>query len=317
MKKIIFFLLLIITGSLNAQTTIGKFDKLYVKSPQTGVGTEKVVVWDSIKGETKVVRMSSIAPIIVGGAITQIPSIGFNPGINLSPTEWINNTFYAFVGASISLSGTTLYEVGTSNTKLLSFSITPKSETIFTSGYINRLTPTPVIPVKSWGSGDSSRSVTVTFNPVQNNPDSLTKTFKACELVGGNGTPETLQSLTVTLSSCYPYFYGMSTKDLSNGGEDFYNEFVLTRVVKVCASSTIVTFSSSDSARYAYFAFPASCNDITIIKDQNSFNWTSAFTKYEKTITGIIWNQVPYKIYRSNNKFITTEPEPWPYTFTQ
>ena len=313
-KIILLSLSLLLSINSFSQTNIGKFDRIQIKFPPQTTGGEKVLMWDSIKGEIKQTTLNVSNPLITAGPITQIPSIGFNPGTNLSASDWINKTYYPFVHASVSLYGDNLYEVGTSNNCTLSFSITARSETVFASGHTDRTFPTPQTAIKSWGSGNSSQTINTTFHPIQGTNDSLRKTFVAFELVGGNGSPETVQSSIVTLSSCYPYFYGMNSSDLSSGGSGFYSAFSSTRIVKNCSSSTNINYNSS-TLQYAYFAFPATCPDITVIKDQNNYDWTNSFTKTTVNVTGTGWSNVSYKIYKSNNKFSTVGT--WQFIFTQ
>lgn len=257
-------------------------------------------------------------PKLPAGAITKIAVVGTNPGTNLTATEWINNVFYAFIPATITLSGGGVYEVGTNNNVTLTASISPYSETSFLGGYINKLTPLPAVEIKSWLENIvTPQSVAVTFYPIKGQTDSLTKTFKAYELVGGNGTPTTISSSTATLSSVYPYLYGMSDLDLTGGGSALY--VAMTKSVKACASSTSVIYNSP-TLQYAYFAFPATCGNITMIKDQNNYDWTNAFTLYPNVNVNSLyldtdWFNTPYKIYRSNNKFSTVGD--WTFTITQ
>ena len=248
-----------------------------------------------------------------GGEVTKVPIVGTIIN-STTVTDWIQQAFYDFIPATISLSSSTLYEIGTSNTKTLTSSITANSETVFTSGYINQTSPA-VVTKKSW-LGGGTQTVNVSFTPTQGVSDSLTKTFRSYELVGNNGTPTTISSNVVTLSSCYPYLYGMSASDLSSG-VGIYT--ALTKIIKNCATSSAVAFNSN-SLKYAYFIFPATCGDVISILDQNGFEQISAFTKYTVNIssTGLTnnWTNVSYKIYKSNNTF-TTLGNSWTYTFYQ
>lgn len=232
-------------------------------------------------------------------------------------TEFLDNVFFPFVPATISLSSSQLYEVGTVNTKTLTASITANGETVFTSGHIDRTFPSPTTTKKSWGTGSSSQTVTVTFIPIDNITDSLTKNFVAYELVGNNGTPATKTSGTVSLTSCYPYLYGMSETDLSSGF-GFYA--AMHKSVQNCIASDTVQYRSHGTPMYAYFAFPASCTyRLSSIKDQNDFEVFGSFTEHDVNVTssGLTnnWTE-PYVIYRSNTPFFTTG-DFWAYTFYQ
>ena len=214
-----------------------------------------------------------------GGTVTKVPAVGENI-TSTSPGDWLQKAFYPFVSATISLVSSHLYEVGTSNTVILNHSITANSETIFTSGRVDQLTP--AVSSKLTWTGGGSKSVSVKFTPIQGVTDSLSKTFKSYQLVGNNGSPVTLQSSILTLSSGYPYLYGMSDHDLSSGVGLY--AAMTSKVVKTCSSSTLAIFNCS-TLKYAYFVFPATCTDLTSILDQNGFEQISAFTKYEVNIT--------------------------------
>lgn len=231
-------------------------------------------------------------------------------------SNWVSDVANGFTSASISLSGSTVKEVGTNSVVSMTATITQNDETTLTSGRIDQLSPVPTT-IKSWGEGGTSQDVSVTFYPIQNIPDSLTKTFSAYELVGNNGNPTTISSNTVTLSSVYPYLYGMSDNDLTSGGSAFYT--AMSKNVQHYASSTKATYNSS-SLKYAYFACPSSYAPISVIKDHNDLDWTNSFTLYDSvnvSSAGLLsnWNNVLYNIYRSNNTFTTIGD--WVFTFGQ
>lgn len=314
---LLFFLTFILIS--NAQTTtsrevnIGKFDLLYVKAPRISLGTEKVLVWDATKGEIKISDATIGGQALAGGPITAIPTVGFNPGTNLTVKDWITATFYPFVPSTISLSSSGVYQVGTNNTVTLSHTISANSETSFISGTISQLTPYSSIKY-SW-TGGGNKTTSVTFYPISGTADSLVKTFKSYQIVGNNGNQTTIQSSTVTLTGVYPYLSGFGNATMIEDG----TLYSLTKTVKSCSSSTTTSLNSS-TLQYYYFAFPATCGDLTSILDQNNFEQLSAFTKVPTTITSTglptNWSGINYKVYRSNLPFTTTGTS-WTYIFKQ
>lgn len=315
MKKLIKIILLLLFPLITfSQTTVGKFDKLYVKSPVSGLGTEKILVWDNIKGEVKIVDLSLSTLTIPGGAITQVPMVGFNPGTNLSIVDWVNKTFYPFVPATLSLtSDISLIEVGYVTFCRFYPTITAHSETIFTSGHTDKISPTTAELTTWTGEPVLTR---ITFAPIQDNSATYPLSFKSYQTVGNNGTPTILESNAVTITACYPYLYGMSEDDLSSGVGLYANT---NKIVQLESTDTDAIFNSSD-LKYAYFAFPASYGDITQIIDNNGFDQITAFSQTTANISSIgltnNWSNVSYKIYKSNAKFFTT-PGSWTFTFKQ
>lgn len=319
MKYLFLFIGLFYLTFGQAQTTtsrevnIGKFDLLYVKAPRISLGTEKILVWDAAKGEIKISNIDAGGQHIAGGPITAIPTVGFNPGTDLTLSEWINATFYPFISATITLASSGVYQVGTNNTVTLTHNITNNSETNFISGTITQLTP--INSVKYSWTGGGNKTTSVKFYPISGISDSLSKTFKSYQIVGNNGSQTTIQSNTVTLTGVYPYLYGFGNETMIE--DDLL--YSLTKSVKNCSSSTSVSLNSS-TLQYYYFAFPATCGDLTSILDQNGFEQFSAFTKSTVGISSSgldnDWNNIPYKIYKSNNKFMTIG-ENWIYTFKQ
>lgn len=308
---IILLLLSLFTFSQSGKV-IGKFDELYVKSPRTGVGTEKIMVWDSLKKEVKIVSSSTASPKIPGGSITRNSSVGINPGTSLDAATWIINTFYPFIPATITLSATTYVEMGDSTEVTLIPNITENQETVFSLGSTNKTAPLPLVELTTW-SGSTPTNTTLTVLPTQNDITTHSSMYRSYQSVGNNGSPGEIASNAVYIIACYPYLYGMSSLDLGSG-VGFYEE--MSKIIQPCTSTNSITFNSSD-LKYAYFAFPATCSDLTSIKDQNGFEQITAFTKYQVYIDsyGLLndWNTISYKIYKSNNKFLTTGN--WTYTF--
>lgn len=287
---------------------------LYALTHETKVGMCMQSVFDS--GWFKIIggRGGWFNQILSSGPITTIPSVGYNPGEDISASTWIKKTFYRFVPATITLSGNALYEVGSKVYPSITASFHINGETIFSSGAIKWILSGNDRPVKSWGSGYSTQITTVTFTPIQGVSDSLSKTFIASEFVGNGGSPDTIFSNNVIINSCYPYLKGMSGNDLSGGGTAFYS--AMYKEVMNCSSSDTVIYNS-DTLQYAYFGYPMTCGPLVSILDHNGFEMITAFTRYVSDVSSFgqtnDWVNVPYYIYKSNNPFCTVGP--WVYTF--
>lgn len=272
-----------------------------------------VARWDSVPYRDYADSLSSMADYS-DDAISKIPTVGTVVAANTA-AEWIQKAFYPFVPATVGLSANKLFEVGVDTTYMLAAGVTVKSETVFPYGGIVQLTPA-VDTILTWTSVIGIKYATITFNPIQSVADSLTKTFRAYQRVGNDGSPTTLTSSVVTVTSGYPYFFGMSEYDLTDGDSLWYYLTKYMNSAQTCAGSAQVAFNSPSVLKYAYLAVPSTCNDVSAIYDQNYYVVTNAFTKYTATVSTPLWTGVSYKIYRSNTKIVTTGGG-WVYLFVQ
>ena len=272
-----------------------------------------VARWDSVPYMEYADSLSSMVAYRTA-SISKIPTVGTVVAANTA-AEWIQKAFYPFVPATIALSGNKLFEIGVDTTYTLTAGVTAKSETVFPYGGISQLTPV-VDTIATWTSGAGIKYGYITFNPIQGFPDSLTKTFRAYQRVGNDGSPTTLTSSTVTVTSGYPYFYGMASQDLTDGDSLWYYLTKYMNTNTACAGAATTVFNSPSVLKYAYLAVPSTCNDVTTVYDHNMYVVTTSFTKYTATVSTPLWSNVSYKIYRSNTKFVTTGSG-WTYLFVQ
>lgn len=139
--------------------------------------------------------------------------------------------------------------------------------------------------------------------------------------------PETLvpNSITTTtnLYYVYPIFYGMSTTDYSTTG-DLYSDAGITTSLGFSSGTKIVPYNGT--LQYVYFAYPATANDLSSIKDGTGnellpTGGTPTFLKYTRTQNGSggLWSGVSYKIYMgswSGTTMFQTTILSQNYTFT-
>jgi hypothetical protein len=236
------------------------------------------------------------------------PSLAGNVG-GTTIIEFLNNYFFPFIPATISINSGTTYEIGTSNSVNINGTVTANDETSFSNGLVKRIHP-DTASVFSFGS-NLNYSTSVTFAPIKDSSSTLEHRFAAFQDVDNNGNPTTINSSTMILRSVYPFLYGVnSDSTLTNGGTSAY-----TGLTKLVASKSNKTVTLNGTG-YVYFAFPASYGDLISIIDQNSFEQLTAFTKYVSNVSSSAltnnWTNTSYHIYRSNSP---TNPSNWNYQF--
>lgn len=226
------------------------------------------------------------------------------PAINAGGTtliEWVENYFFPFIPATLSINTHSLKEIGTTYTPTINYNITLNDETIVTSGKIIDVTDsnTIIYNVPTPSANASFVASTVTTN----------NTWKNEAVVDNNGSPTTIVSNNSSVSFIYPWFYGMSA-DSNLSGTDAYTG--LTKSLQT-QSDKSVTFN--DTSKYIYIFTPSTWGNITEIKDQNGFNVTSSFsgpTLTNVTSIGLDTNySLNFKMYKTqtvttvNNKVFT------------
>ena len=230
---------------------------------------------------------SSYVPFNGNRAIKRVPSIGLNVGGD-NVTDFLNNLYFPFISATISLTGGTSYfETGSQQSILISATVTPNDESIFGSGSIFRdglpWYIAPAIPPYVFSNID--------IGIFDNN------TYTAYAQVDNNGTPTVINSNTRNINFIYPYLWGMSTTPGLNGTA-LYSAF--TRQIQTQGNKTI---SLIGSTVYIYFCYPAIYPDLTSILDPNLFEIISSFDysgSVSVTSVGLFndWT-TNYKVYRT------------------
>ena len=210
---------------------------------------------------------------------------GLNVG-GIDVDDFLNNFFFPFVSATVSISGGGLYETGSLQTVSVYSSITQNDETLFGTGSVYK-------DGVLWNIESTIPPYSFTFNDVNVSSNHTYQTFVS---VNNNGSPTTISSGTTSISFIFPYLWGMSvTSGLS--GTSLYNAFTPQIVNE--GSKTI---SLNGSAVYIYFAYPSSYPDLTSILDPNSFQVIGSFTKstVSVTSTGLTNNWTTnYKVYQT------------------
>lgn len=204
--------------------------------------------------------------------------------------EFLENFFFPFVSATVSLnSGTTYYQTGSSNNITLLATVTSNDETSFGSGSIKRdgveiytdATPTPTF-------GTTDTAITVD------------KTYYAYVQADNNGSPTVAGSSAKNIRFVYPILYGTSSVAGLNG-TNLYNAMLKSNVAQ--ASSVAKSFIGTGV--YIYYAIPTAYNALTSILDPNSFEVINSFdysSSVSVTSDGLThdWTH-NYKVYRLTN----------------
>jgi len=200
--------------------------------------------------------------------------------------DFLNAVFFPFVDATISLNvSPTLVEEGTRQTVTCSGNITANDETGYANTYVSSTTGADMPFTAQAGSYSVQQSDVIADS-----------TYQSYVTTDNSGT---ISSGNRSINFVYPYFWGMTTDDLTAGGVTLY-----TTLPKNIVTQGIKTPTLNGNNQYIYFVFPADYPDLTSIKDQNNFEVLSSFTKYEVSVGSsgldIDWNH-GYKIYRNNN----------------
>lgn len=208
-------------------------------------------------------------------------------GLNVGGTnvvDFLNNFFFPFLAATISInSGTSYYETGSAQSITINGSITANSETVFDSGSIRR-------NGVDWYTFNSASSYSTSSNV------SSSFTYRTYMGVGNNGSPTLIYSSLKTVSFIYPYLWGMSTGSGLNG-TTLYSEMSRSITIQGTKSDSFIGTST-----YIYFCYPSTYADLTSIKDPNNFEVLSSFeysASVPVTSSGLTTNWMNnYKVYR-------------------
>lgn len=218
--------------------------------------------------------------------ITRTGYVGLNVG-GTDLTTFIENFFFPFVPATVSINSSTLnYETGSIQSIVINGSITANNETIFgITGSVKSST----YEVSTFPSA-STYSVTDTNISSSN-------TYRSYISVNNNGSPIIISSTTKTVNFIYPYLWGMSTT-AGLSGNSLYTEF--TRQIQSQGNKTV---SMIGTAKYIYFCYPASYPALSSILDPNLFQAISSFeysASVPVTSSGLSTDwMTSYKVYRT------------------
>jgi hypothetical protein len=166
----------------------------------------------------------------------------------------------SFTSAAVSINGSTLYEVGTSQIIAINGSITRNSETTFSSGSIRKNGGV------DWYTFTSASSYSTSDTGITTNTS-----YVAYMGVGNDGTPTLINSSTKTATFIYPFLWGTSTTPGMNGST------LYTTLTKSVTTQGTKTANLSGTGIYVYFAYPIAYGALSSIKDQNNFELISSF----------------------------------------
>lgn len=193
------------------------------------------------------------------------------PNVNVGTSGSINNFveeyFFPFNPATVSLSNLSLYETGSSQNITVNVTVTENSETILASGSLKNITTDTEV-------GTFTSTDSIVDNGVLN-----TTLYSSSLYVDNDGSPTSIISNTVSASFIYPFFYGTSTSSSLSGTELYTG---LTKTVELQSNKTL-TYSVTDN--YIYFVVPNSWDNITKITDPNSLDVTDSFTTSSVSVT--------------------------------
>lgn len=210
-------------------------------------------------------------------------------GINVGGTDvvsFLNNFFFPFIGATVSInSGTSYFETGSAPTITINGAVTPNDELIFGTGSVLRdslVFATMSVPPYPYSFNDTTVSSSHTY-----------QTFVQ---VDNNGSPTLINSSTKTISFIYPFLYGLSST-IGLSGNTLYT--TLTKDITPVGNKT---YNFSGNVVYIYVAYPSSYADLIHIYDPNLFDILTSFEysgSVPVTSSGLVNNWTnTYKVYR-------------------
>ena len=216
----------------------------------------------------------------------------------LSPGEIVGGNSFSdwaswhyFAPPTISLSGSSsTHEVGTVSFITYTATTSNPGQATLSNGRIER-NGSPVI---GYGSATSG-SLNYTFAPTA----PQTQQFRARQDWGKGGESGTATSNTRTLRAVYPVLWGVSSTDLSQGG-NAYTVLSEKRLTTEGNQSGL----TMDGSGFIYIAVPSSWSrGISKIIDGNGFDVTGSFTEFTRTVssTGLPNNYShDYRLYKLN-----------------
>lgn len=233
---------------------------------------------------------------ITGGVITSLPTIGFNPGSNITAAQFIQNTFYQSQAPTFSLSGGQTLEFRASGTTTFTLN--------YTAGRLAGTQPLSTIVVagssKSFSQPSAPGTVSGTHDvSVTNNTN---QTF--------SGTVTTVDSKTASTSTTFTFqkrrYWGRSAsaspdetiiEAVAGGGSELSTDTRAKSGFSISASGS----------NYVYYAYPSSYGLLTSIT-VGGFDSFNAFTITSVSVTNSLGYEEVYYVYTSNNTFSANTP---------
>jgi hypothetical protein len=252
--------------------------------------------WVRFPSYNKIVQLiGASSPTILGGAISSLPTVGFNPGSNITSSQFITNSFYQTQVPTSGLSGGNNYELHSSGTfaSTLNWSAGRQSatnplSTINVAG-INQTFTQP----SSGASTSGTQGVTVSWNTNVTYSNVIT-------------TTDSKTATSTTSFNFYPQIYWGRTAIVSPDNSTVLATAGGSNELTTGKSKSGFSITASGS-NYVYYAYPNSYGDLTSILI-GGFESIGSFTKTTLSVTNASGYVQGYTIYTSNNTFSATTP---------
>lgn len=250
-------------------------------------------------GSGSIGQPSAPVEILAGGAITSIPTVGYNPGTNLTSAQFIQNVFYQSQSPTASLSGGQTLEKRPSGTTsvTLNWSAGRLASTQPLSSIVVAGVSQTFIQPSSGSSVSGTQAVSVTNNSNTTYANTVTT------------VDSKTASANTTVSWSDRRFYGRSASatpdetiiEASAGGA--------SQLSNSRAGTFIITASGSN---FPYFSYPVIYGALTSIKDVNNFEVLSSFNQTTVSVTNSFGLTISMYVYTLNastasNYQITTQ----------
>lgn len=238
--------------------------------------------------------------------ILRVPTVGANIG-GSTISDFLNYFYFTPPTITCNLSPTTtVYEVGTSTSIIISGATTNAGAATLSAGHLTQTAPS-ADTLKSFTSA-TSYADTITFTPQQGGSgqfNTLAYSFRATQAWVKGAESGTATSTTRSISGVYPVLYGMSATDFTATGNPYTG---LTKLVEAEGDKTVTLTGSG----YIYFLVPKTWSDwnLSSIIDHNGFNVTASFTATDINISssGLTnnWTTQAYRMYKLNTTTTTS-----------
>ena len=210
--------------------------------------------------------------------------VGINVGGN-NIVSFLNNFFFPFIPATISIDSGVIYETGSLQNIITNVIITANDEITYPTSSLKRdgllITSSNVPPL--------------TFTYTDNNITSDHSYIGYCQ-TDNSGSPVIISSEIKTVTFLYPFFYGLSSIAGLEGNT------LYTSLTKDITSFGNKAYVFNGISTYIYFAYPSSYIDLVHVLDPNLFQVLSSLeysASVSVTSSGLTnnWNNL-YKVYK-------------------
>jgi hypothetical protein len=226
---------------------------------------------------------------IPGGPIRTWPGPGFNPGTNLSSSQFIINTFYGAQAPTALLTGGVNLEIAsTSSNSTLNWQY---GRATYTNTIVSAdITPGPFHEFGSQPTqpGTISGTQVVTIPATGSITFTLTVTTSDAQIA----------TSATTYNRLPRFYYGRCTGTSPSTGEILAFAGGSNPLSASHAQGPFVIIASGSN--YFFFSYPSSEGTVTIIKDVNGFDVTTSFNLTTVSLTNVSGFTQTYNIYTHN-----------------